>query len=33
MLDMGFEPQIQQIAQTIPKTRQTIFFRCAVAPA
>jgi hypothetical protein len=28
MLDMGFEPQIQQIVQTIPKQRQTIFFRC-----
>lgn len=27
MLDMGFEPQIQKIVRTIPKTRQTLFFR------
>uniref|UniRef100_A0A7S3QW36 RNA helicase n=1 Tax=Dunaliella tertiolecta TaxID=3047 RepID=A0A7S3QW36_DUNTE len=26
MLDMGFEPQIQQIVKTIPAKRQTVFF-------
>lgn len=27
MLDMGFEPQIQKILRSIPRTRQTLFFR------
>lgn len=27
MLDMGFEPQIQKIVRTIPRSRQTLFFR------
>lgn len=27
MLDMGFEPQIQKIVRTIPRNRQTLFFR------
>ena len=27
MLDMGFEPQIQKIVRTIPRQRQTLFFR------
>eukprot|EP00798_Chlamydomonas_sp_ICE-L_P027598 gene27598-7235_t len=26
MLDMGFEPQIQKIVRSIPKSRQTLFF-------
>lgn len=26
MLDMGFEPQIQQIVRTLPAQRQTLFF-------
>lgn len=26
MLDMGFEPQIRQVVETIPKERQTLFF-------
>ena len=26
MLDMGFEPQIQQIVQTLSPQRQTLFF-------
>lgn len=28
MLDMGFEPQIQRIVRTLPRARQTLFFRC-----
>ena len=31
MLDMGFEPQIQKIVRTIPRQRQTLFFRCEPA--
>lgn len=31
MLDMGFEPQIQRIVRTIPRTRQTLFFRCGTS--
>jgi ATP-dependent RNA helicase DDX5/DBP2 len=26
MLDMGFEPQIQKIVRSLPRTRQTLFF-------
>eukprot|EP00983_Pelagomonas_calceolata_P078370 1154237-Pelagomonas_calceolata.AAC.14 len=27
MLDMGFEPQIQKIVRSLPRQRQTLFFR------
>lgn len=31
MLDMGFAPQIDQILQTVPKDRQTMFFSATMA--
>lgn len=33
MLDMGFEPQIKRILQTVPKERQTLLFSATMPPA
>jgi ATP-dependent RNA helicase RhlE len=32
MLDMGFEPQIKRILQTVPKERQTLLFSATMPP-
>jgi hypothetical protein len=33
MFDMGFEPQISKILESVPKSRQTMLFSATMPPA